>query len=459
MNMPGTGSIGRTKPNRLETGLLAAALAVATAGCDSLLEVENPNNVVQQDLENAEAVTALVNGAVGLTSDAIGETALSSATLTDELLWTGSQNWAGELDRGTLTNPAGRSDDLTNWYAEAVWTAEEAVRMVTEVQGSQRDLMLANMYSGIMHMMIADNMEDFAFSDRTEVSAPVGEANMVSVYDTAIVRLETALGLASGAELQRIRALLARAHWGRALWPKMQADPTADPLVNDPDANAWAQAVLDEVAGDDWSFDITWTPNVGESPLGSWVNSRQEFVFGPDYVIIGVSGKAVAPDEDDADGDGDVGEAAISLLDPVDGIPDQALQETVTEFIEAFTYPSVSLVSERELHLILAEADLAAGSPLLAVDHINAVRALKGGHTPYDPGTDPVTPLEMLRHERRVNLFIMPSRRMWDMYRFGEESPQWGGNSDASVDPGQVWVIGQSERISNCYIVDPETCS
>src|SRR5690606_35475700 len=96
MNMPGTGSIGLTKPNRLETGLLAAALAVATAGCDSLLELENPNNVVQQDLENAEAVTALVNGAVGLTSDAIGETALSSATLTDELLWTGSQNWRSE---------------------------------------------------------------------------------------------------------------------------------------------------------------------------------------------------------------------------------------------------------------------------------------------------------------------------------------------------------------------------
>ena len=452
---------GRWKPSRLAAGLLTTTLVVTATGCDSLLDVENPNNVVESDLNTTFGASALVYGTVGLTADVVGEAALSTTTLSDELLWTGSQNWAGELDRGTLDNPSGRSDDLTNWLSEAVWSAEEAIRLTTEFEAPVRDRMLANFYSGILHLTIADNMEDFAFSNRTEVSAPIGEANMIGVYDTAIARLLTAEGLASGTDLIRVQAVLARAYWSRALWPQMQADPTngGDPWIDDADANAYAQTVLDAIEGTDWTFDWAFSSATGDSPQGAWINSRGEFVFRPDYVQIGAGRKTVAPDTLDVDGDGDEDEAWVTLLDPVDGIPDQALQAEITSFIAARTYPNVTMVNEREMHLILAEAEVAQGTPALAVPYLNAVRTLKGGHTAYDPITDaPVTVEEVLMHERRVNLFNMASRRLYDMYRFGETSPQWGANSDAALNPGHVWVIGQTERISNCYIVDPGSC-
>ena len=252
-----------------------------------LLDVENPNNVVQQDLENPEAVTALVNGALALTADAVSEVAVSTGALSDELAHTGSQNWAAELDRGIIVNPSGRSDELTNTLAEAVWTAEEALRLSVEQGASDEDVMRANLYSGIVHMTIADIMEDFAFSDRTTVSPPVGETNMRAVYDTAIDRLEAAEALATGPTLTQVEALLARAHWGRALWPLMQtgsspADPM-DALINDATAIGYAQSVLATVGNEaDWEMTLTFTSNTQSAPQGSWVNSRQEFVFADD---------------------------------------------------------------------------------------------------------------------------------------------------------------------------------
>ncbi|MDZ7780818.1 MAG: hypothetical protein U5R14_12930 [Gemmatimonadota bacterium] len=453
-----TGYKSRRKLNRLSAGLLTAAFAVGATGCDSLLDVENPNNVVQSDLENAEAVSALVNGALQLTSEAVGDAAVSTTALSDELTHTGSQNWAAELDRGIITTPSGRSDALTDVFAEATWTAEEALRLAVEFGADDEQVMRANMYSGIMHMTIADNMEDFAFSDRIEVGPPVGEDNMQSVYDTAIDRLESALALASGSDATTIRALLARAHWGRAMWPKMQGDPTADPLVNDATANGYAQDVIDAIGVDeDWAYRFRFQSSTSESPQGSWVNSRQEFVPADEYVVISGSGKSVAQDEDDADGDGDTDEAAISLLDPIDDMPDQALQARITEFVDAFLYPEVDVVTARELHLILAEAAIADGEDDIAETHLNHVRAMKNPDHPHDEYDvdNPLhpEPLEVLQHERRVNLYNMVTRRLWDMYRFGVTAPRWSSTSDAVTNPGQVFVIGQGERVSNCFIL------
>ena len=172
-------------------------------------------------------------------------------------------------------------------------------------------------------------------------------------------------------------------------------------------------------------------------------------------MVIDNSGKAVRQDSTDVDGDGDLQEADIVVMDPIDGVPDQGLQGIITQFVADFLYPSVRVVTARELHLILAEADIAAGGD--GEDELNYVRALKSGgfeHTPYN-AANPLhpEPIDLLRHERRANLFNMPTLRLWDMYRFGELSPRWGGVSDAATTPGQVFVIGQNERVSNCYIL------
>ena len=88
--------------------------------------------------------------------------------------------------------------------------------------------------------------------------------------------------------------------------------------------------------------------------------------------------------------------------------------------------------------------------------HINHVRAIKGS-TLYDPAvhTD-VSVMEMLQHERIVNLFMQPTRRIWDQYRFDIPASAWATGSDATKN-GQMFIIGQDELVSNCYLLG--TCS
>lgn len=467
-----TGFKGRKKPSRLAVGLLTTVFAVGLAGCDSLLDVDNPNNVVQSDLENPEAVSALVNGALALTSSSLANVALSTAAMSDELLFTGSQNWAAELDRGIFDTPSGRSDAITDALAQARWTADEALALAAEVGATDYQLMRANLFSGLVHMTIADVMEDFAFSDRTDVGPPVGEANMQDVYDTAISRLETALSLSPpAADDLRIRAALARAHWARDLWTHMQGAIPADPNAVDPSDylidNAAAVGYAEDVIGtvgatDDWAYTLGYAPASGSNPQGAWINERQEFVFSETYVTIDNSGKAVRRDSADVDNDGiTTNERDITLLDPIDNIPDQGAQQIITDFVENLLYAPLRVVTARELHLILAEAALENGVMIDFQTHINHVRALKSqdsplDHTPWSmalAGTTHPTAIEMLFHERQANLINMPNRRLWDMYRSGVHGPEWGNASSAVLNPGQVLVIGQGERVSNCFIL------
>ena len=424
---------------------LALALAVGLGGCDALLDVDNPNNVIEEDLRNATSVNAIVNGALAVASEAVGDVALSTSAIADELEHTGSQNWAAELNVGSIVNPEGRSDELFNDLSEARWLAEEAVRATEEFSGeltNPADATRALLYSGIVLMTIADNFEDFTFSDRTEVSPPVGEENMVTVYDRAMERFqaaEVAAGAVGRDDLAlAARAFQARTAWARALWGKLnpKGSTPSNPLIDDPVANAAAAGVLASLTDEDWAYRFTFSSNDQQSPQGSWINSRQEFVVGPRYAVADETGKRVE---------------SIRLEDPLDGGPDPALQATVNGFVDDFLYPPVTLVSARELRLILAESALASGNEAAAVDQINAVRTLKGASA-FDPATDALSTAELLQHERRVNLFFQPTRRIWDMYRFGVTADSWAPGSDA-MQTGQMFVIGQDERISNCYIL------
>lgn len=423
------------------------ALTVALAGCSNLLDVENPNNVVQSDLEDASSVNAMVNGALAMAAGAIGDVAVSTSNLSDELEHTGSQNWAAELNVGSITNPEGRSDALFNSLSSARWMSEEAIAIAEQFSTeltTPSDLARAYLISGIVYMTIADNFEDFTFSNRTEVGPPIGAANMHTVYDIALERLASAEAEANARGATNIataaRALQARTHWAKAVWGKLNPAGSApgDPLVNNSQANTLAAQVIGSLgATSDWSWDFTYGPATQNNPQGSWINSRQEFAFSPLYVQLDAAGRSVVE---------------VTYPDPIDGTVDPAINETITNFIDEFLYASLPVVSARELHLILAEGALAAGNTAEAVTHINHVRAIKGS-SPYDPSAAGApSALEMLQHERLVNLFFMPTRRITDQYRFDVDAPSWAPGSDATRN-GQMFIIGQSENVSNCYIL------
>ncbi len=449
-------------PRRVRRGVLAACLAVAalSAACSNLLDVDNPNNVIDTALEDPSAATPLATGAVGLTIRALNAMLDVYGTASDELDFVGSQDGFFQLDVGNVGNPGLQfSDNGFLQMATARYTGDLAVRQLAAFDAksqlvNRNDLATSYLYAAINYVTIGDMFDDFPIaSDRAEGAAPVGEAKMSVVYDTAVAYLDRGLAIATATNNTALRtqilAMRARAKYSRALWAKVNpptrqtgaAQPVASPLVNDAGANADATAALALMGAADFTLTVqpTTTGTAGNN-LGNDLNTRREVRIGqayatPDPAAQGQNRTLIAN-----------GQPVIALNDPITGQPDLALRARVNTLINGGQFLPAIVVSAREMHLILAEAALAAGNTAEFTSRINTVRAFTSGLTPY-AGTG-VAAQDLLVHMRRVNLF-MQGRRLADMYRFGQRDSRWQQTSQAYTVRGCFFPITQTERQSN----------
>jgi starch-binding outer membrane protein, SusD/RagB family len=242
----------------------------------------------------------------------------------------------------------------------------------------------------------------------------------------------------------------ARAKHARAVWDLIGNRPITTPvsnngLVNDAGAVTDAQAALalPQLSGD-WKFEFQYSPSsVGPVQagvfysFGSEVNDRQEMRLGDVYVVPSANNKTWT---------------SVDIMDPIDNIADPVANAVATAFKNAATYPVFTVVSRRELHLILAEAALRTADTATFATQINAVRALgPGALTPWNPASPQVPALTLLTYERQVNLFLQ-GRRLADHYRFGIPSPRWQPSSEAVTQPGRFLPITARECLSNTFI-------
>ena len=445
-----SGSSGRVLGGWAATLLLAGLLT----GCNSLFEVDNPNNIKGEDTALPEAANSVVNGAYGTVAKGLAASLGVYSPITDEITYIGSRDAWGDLNTGIVSNPQNEFLNVAfPFIAQGRWMADEAIKLMEQHQadGNLRDPLLlarAYLYGALAYINIADTWDNFALSDRNEAAAPVGEDSMGSLYDTAIQYLTQGMSIAQAQGeddmVVTMTAVRARAYHAHAIWDMLNPPGTtpASPLVSSTSAVQDARAVLAMNGGDEqWRYTITLANNDmvpgGEITLGHNMNDRAELQFGADLVDT-------APD--------DVASiTGIALMDPVDGIPDPVVTEKIAEFQDAFLYTVMTIVSAREMHLIIAEAALASGNTAEAVTEMNTVRGLDG-LSDYDPATSGLTPMEMLVHERRVNL-LLENRRLADMYRFGIDSRYWTSTSDAMTTPGSFLTIPQVELLSNCHIL------
>ncbi len=104
-------------------GALALLLVMGMAGCDELIEVENPNNVSEDDLGEATAASPLVSGLVARVSFAYGGTLLVQSAAADELTWVGSRDAWQQLDFGNVSDPLNEFTDtgcpIPSWLRSA----------------------------------------------------------------------------------------------------------------------------------------------------------------------------------------------------------------------------------------------------------------------------------------------------------------------------------------------------
>ena len=427
-------------------GVLAGALA-PLAACSSILDVKNPNNVNESELDKAVAAQAITNGVLAATVRMLSATTTPYAVATDELDWIGSRDAWLELETGAISNHFNEfTDGAFPFVGEARYVADDGLKRLEAFNaagqlGNKALLAQAYLYAAVVYASIADMYDDYAFSNKTQPAKPIGRAAMGGLYDTSIGYLDKALAIAnagSGASFTSLRfpilAYRARVKHAKAVWvaitPKL-APGASRPLtlINDAGANADAQAAL-ALATADQAFTLV---NNLEATAGIniWfeVNGRNEHRTGSTY---------------------------RTLVDPVTSALDVRVQALLTQFTGFGTQSGTfTITSARELRLILAEAALATNNTGEVKTQINAVRALDAGRTAWD-GASPA-PLAMLQYERQAQLWLM-RRRLADMYRFNLKDAKWAANpnfeSTVNVN-GLLFPIPQIERLGNPCVNNP----
>jgi hypothetical protein len=431
--------------------LSTVSLVVLAAGCSSLLDVKNPNNVNQDDLNNPAAAAALANGALSATARALGNVLTPYSEATDELTWIGSRDAWSDLDQGYLTGITNEFVDAAfPQVAQSRWLSDEAIKRLRgfDADGKLEDrnlLARSYLYGAIAYTTIGDMFDDFPIgSDRTTAAAPLGPSNMAQVYDTAVVYATRGIAIAQAtgdADLElQLTAMRARAQHAKGVWQKLNpfsAATLANPLVNDPAAVADATAALALAVGTpDWKYQFGYSSETVSTGIGFEVNQRLESRFGDLYIVPTADNKRVA---------------SILLQDPINNVPDPVLTSTINDFVTGVQYGSLTVLSSREMYLILAEARLAQNDSTGAATFINSIRALDG-LTPYNPlNAAHPRARAMYQHERRVNLFLQ-GRRLADEYRFGVPADKWPANAEAVLQPGTVFPITNTEILANCHI-------
>jgi hypothetical protein len=449
---------------RSKTSLVRAwgtfCVAGGLAACSSLLDVKNPNNVNVSDLDNPAVASAIANGALSATAYAWGAMLLEYATVSDELTWIGSRDGFRQLDVGTLGNPTNEFTDAAfPFVGRARWMADFAIKQLSGFDAAGKlkkrdDLARSYLYAAIMYTLIADQFNNFPIaSDRQNAAPPVGRDKMDSLYDVAVGYTTAGIAITQktgNKSLQTaLTAMRARAEHAKAVWFVLHPAGPGVPhggsgLVNDAAANADAAAALALAAGTpDWKFRFNYSGTTVDNYIGAWVNSRQEMRVGDSYIVQSTQD---------------------TLKDPITTLVDPEFQRAAIEFkgtSETLLYTPLTVLSARELYLILAEAALAAGDSTTEASYINQVRSLNSLPA-YDPtNAAHPRPLAMLKYERKANLFLQ-ARRLHDLYRFSERADLWSTTTpiaEAVSTPGTFFPITDVELISNPYCVaNPAVC-
>lgn len=450
--------------------LVAGALLLS--GCSDLLDVDNPNNLVEDAIQQEASAAGVVNGALWHFAEAASSVWQGTSVTADELYWTGSRDAWQALDQGFIDDNLNEFTDAAfETLGQAVWMSQNAVEIVEgHVANSltpdafQVDLGRAYMYRGMSYMITAEQQQDMTFSYKQVDGPPVSSGNatigsegnetsvadMNAVMDFAIQSLLQArdIFVAEGEDDLEIDAvaLLARAEMSQEI---LTARNSVGGAIQFADAVPYAQFVLAN-ADPDYRMNLEFSASTLDCSMCGNINQRKENQFDLSLVTV--------DDSDDING--------YQLSDPY-GSPggDPAMITYLTQFKggdpteeTGSQYVPITVTSNRLMHLILAEHALAGGTTGGTFQsHINDLRALDAGYTTTYPGGDDVNALQ---HHRRVNTLLM-GLRLQDMYRWGLQAgddpnttaeARWQSVSVAVSTPGTMLPIAIVEVRANCYL-------
>ncbi len=186
---------------RLKHWGVVVALALASAGCEGVLEVSNEQEILDANLDNPAAVLPIMNGAIGDYALAYANAIDIVGLVGQELIHTGSFPTWREVEKGIMTRPSNTGDQVYNNTSRAIWVADTAaVRMKKFLTDADRRFEVATVlvWGGFAHFFLADN-----YCSATIKSGPA--ITPAKVYERARDQFTEALRIATNANRADVR--------------------------------------------------------------------------------------------------------------------------------------------------------------------------------------------------------------------------------------------------------------
>jgi len=411
----------------LRQAFVVGLLPIFAAGCDGLLEVENPTNLLDEDLERPQLEEALGNSGEASLAGAYGAALVNGEMLGDQVFHVSSQDFAILLDQGDRRTANSAVEGMYNNLASALAIADQmVVRLTAMVDDPSDHLGIARNYfwGGAARVVLISYFEELTYDG----GPPVPPAQALR---DAIERYESAAAIAAAAGDANLEAgaygAIARAYRG-IYFEELHHGAGADPTLFE-QAETFARRALDTQA--DFSVNLRYGSPGTVNTLYNNFNVGFRHRPTPHY---------------------------YERLDPVSGEPDPRILlsplvelgvrgEAMHDQLKwtSFTTPlAVSRAGEAEL--IVAEARLVAGDPDGAIQWINRVRDHAG--LADFPGGDAETIRQQIIYERDTELWL--EGRAWEDHRYYGIVPQlkW---SDVQKQIGvhQRFEVSVQERSNN----------
>lgn len=396
--------------------LLAGLLLAATAGCDSLLEVELPGKVAAEALDDPGLAGTLVSSVIGDFECAYNNYTFGATVHSDEM-WHSSGNntmrrWGQRRITPEFSNYVSGS---CGGFGYGMWVplhiarvqAEEVFERISgfdeaDVEDKTGKLATVALYGGFTYTLLGEG-----FCQMTLDGGPPMEPE--AILAIAEERFTTAIELAGQAGNTEV---LNAAYLGRA---RVRLD-----------LGQWEQAAADAAEVDE-GFELLATRSNA---------STRQFNKGHDNFNVG-GHSTVAPDYRDLEWKG--------VADPRVEVVFTGRQgfDNVTDLWISTKWPDlgtpIEIATWEEAQLIIAEAAARTGDPETAEGIINELHA-RAGLPSYDAATDGDV-LDHVIQERSRELFQEGGHRLNDMLRL--DLPFFSGTDH----------VGQQYGAATCFPV------
>lgn len=407
---------------------IVSVFSLSMVGCDvdDFFDVDNPTNLIAEDLDDPGLAEALGNSAETAVAGVYDDIEVWNAAMSDEAFLSGSGTFRIMIEEGITEGYNQLTDDNYNSLAVARWIADNTTeRSIALSSNPSSDIRVArgHFWGGFARMLLADHYVDVVYDGGPPRTPVQGIGDAIAKFQEAASIAQAAgdaefAAAATGAIARAYRSLYWEDfHHGAGGGSNFQQAATAA-----------AQALA---LDDDFREDANYQQPGSSS--GFWGNFNSSV-----YVRI---------DPDWAD-----------MVDPVSGVRDPRIQHSIQQGFSlrgnrpvylqhkyADRSSDMPVSRADEARLIIAEYEAMFGSLAAAVSMINEVRS--GVGLADFSSTDQAEIITQLKYERRVELWL--ENRRWQDMRYYEEIPDRWNDASKAAGVHRRWPVSQRERSTN----------